>query len=307
MNLNTCEICGNSQDNIDYKIEPIQEFPGLNNQAFEYIECSQCGCLQIINLPQDLSKYYSFNYYSLQTPNVKESQGLFMFMKRKRAEHHLGSKNFWGAILSKIYPVPDYFDWLTKVNVTFESKILDVGCGTGDLLLRLAQEGFVNLTGLDPLIEGDILYKNGVKIIKKEIADLEGRFDLIMLHHSFEHIPQPKEVLKNIWRLLKHDRYALIRIPLTSTYAWREYGVKWGQIEPPIHLFLHTPKSMKLLANEVGFEIKNIVFDSWELQFLCGRQFSDFSAQELKEFKVKAEELNKNNDGDQAAFYLYKP
>ncbi|MEG4964028.1 MULTISPECIES: hypothetical protein [unclassified Microcoleus] len=64
---------------------------------------------------------------------------------------------------------------------------------------------------------------------------------------------------------------------------------------------------MKLLANEVGFSIKDIVFDSWELQFLCGREFSDFSDLELKEFKLKAEELNKNNDGDRAAFYLYKP
>jgi hypothetical protein len=64
---------------------------------------------------------------------------------------------------------------------------------------------------------------------------------------------------------------------------------------------------MKLLANEVGFQIKDIVFDSGELHFLRGRQFSDFSALEVKEFKLKAEELNKNNDGDRAAFYLYKP
>ena len=64
---------------------------------------------------------------------------------------------------------------------------------------------------------------------------------------------------------------------------------------------------MKLLANEVEFQIKDIVFDSWELQFFCDAVVPNFSPVELKEFKVKAEELNKNNDGDQAAFYLYKP
>ncbi|MEG4964029.1 MULTISPECIES: methyltransferase domain-containing protein [unclassified Microcoleus] len=170
-----------------------------------------------MKVPQDLSQYYSFNYYSLQIPNVKETKGLFRFMKSKRAENYLGNKNFLVETLSKIYGLPYYFDWQIEVNVTLESKILDVGCGTGDLLLRLVQEGFLNLTGLDPLIEVDIFYKNGVKILKKEIAELEDRFDLIMLHHSFEHIPQPKEVLKNIWRLLKHDRYALIRILVTST------------------------------------------------------------------------------------------
>jgi SAM-dependent methyltransferase len=306
MTLNTCKICANSQDNTIYMVRAIEEFPGLNNE-FEYLECTECGCLQIVNVPQDLSKYYSFNYYSYQKNDVKEYKGFLKFLKRKRAQHCLGRKNLLGVILSKTYGVPYYFDWLTKVNVTLESKILDVGCGSGELLLRLAEETFSDLTGLDPLIEGDILYKNGVKILKKELAELEDQFDLIMLHHSFEHMLQPKEVLKNIWRLLKHDRYALIRIPVTSTYAWREYGVKWSQIAAPLHLFLHTQKSMKLLANEVGFQIKDIVFDSWELQFFCDAVVPNFSPVELKEFKVKAEELNKNNDGDQAAFYLYKP
>ncbi|NQE33876.1 class I SAM-dependent methyltransferase [Microcoleus asticus] len=117
---------------------------------------------------QHLSQYYSFNYYSLQISNVKETKGLFRFMKRKRAENYLGNKNLLGEILSNIYGLPYYFDWPIEVNVTWESKILDVGCGTGDLLLRLAEEGFFNLTGLDPLIEGDILYKNGVQILKKK-------------------------------------------------------------------------------------------------------------------------------------------
>lgn len=131
MSLNTCKICGNFQDNTIYKIDPVQEFPGLNNNPFEYIECSKCGCLQIVNVPQYLSKYYSFNYYYLQQPNVKQTKGLLRFMKRKRAENSLNNKIILGGILSKIYGVPYYFDWLTKVNVTLESKILDVGCGDG--------------------------------------------------------------------------------------------------------------------------------------------------------------------------------
>ena len=306
MTLNTCKICNNSQDNSIYTVKSMEEFPGLNNE-FEYIECGECGCLQIVDVPEKLSSYYSFNYYSYETPKVKEYKNFLKFIKRKRAESCLGNKNLLGEIASKIYGVPYYFEWLAKVNVTLESKILDVGCGSGELLLRLAEENFSSLTGLDPLIEADISYPNGVNILKKEIAELEDQFDLIMLHHSFEHMIEQKEVLKNIWRLLKHDRYALIRIPITSTYAWREYGVKWAQIAAPLHLFLHTQKSMQLLANEVGFEIKDVVFDSWELQFFSTKETSDFSPQELKEFKLKADELNKNNDGDQAAFYLYKP
>jgi len=32
-----------------------------------------------------------------------------------------------------------------------------------------------------------------------------------------------------------------------------------------------------------------------------------FSKEDIASFKKKAIELNKKNDGDQAAFYLYKP
>ncbi len=87
--------------------------------------------LQIVNVPQDLSKYYSFKYYSLQKPNVKKTKELLRFMKRKRAENSLSNKKILRGISSKVYGVPYYFDWLTKVNVTLESKILDVGCGDG--------------------------------------------------------------------------------------------------------------------------------------------------------------------------------
>ena len=100
MAWNTCKICANSQDNTIYMVRGIEEFPGLNNE-FEYLECSECGCVQIVNVPQDLSKYYSFNYYSFQKNDVKEYKGFLKFLKRKRAQHCLGSKNLLGGILSK--------------------------------------------------------------------------------------------------------------------------------------------------------------------------------------------------------------
>jgi len=56
---------------------------------------------------------------------------------------------------------------LSRVKLNKNSKILDIGCGAGNLLLELRELGFIHLVGIDPYIEKDIEYKNGVKILKR--------------------------------------------------------------------------------------------------------------------------------------------
>ena len=33
---------------------------------FTYFECSKCGCLQIMQIPRNMGKYYPSNYYSFK-------------------------------------------------------------------------------------------------------------------------------------------------------------------------------------------------------------------------------------------------
>lgn len=165
---------------------------------------------------------------------------------------------------------------------------------------------------------------NGVKVFKKYLHELGEKFDFIMLNHSFEHMPKPLDVLKELYRLLKADSYLLIRIPVADSFAWRNYGVNWVQIDAPRHLFLHTTKSMQILAKQVGFKFSDIVFDSNAFQFSGSEQFlkdipirneisyavnpekSIFSKQDIEAFHTKAMQLNQEKDGDAACFYLYK-
>ena len=202
--------------------------------------------------------------------------------------------------------------------------VLDVGCGNGRLLNRMQRSGFHNLMGVDPFIKEDLFYQNGVRVLKKEIVELEGQFDLIMCHDSFEHMPNPLDVLKKFNELLKPNKYVLIKIPVASSFAWRHYGVNWFALGAPSHLFLHTIKSIRLLCKQAGFKVSDIEFDSNENQFIYSElylkdiPFVDsskylkdshqpiFSQKQIEAFKVKAKELNKNNNGDHACFYLYK-
>lgn len=81
---------------------------------------------------------------------------------------------------------------------------------------------------------------------------------------------------------------------------------------------------MEILANQAGFKIADIVFDSQAYQFWGSEQLlrdipvTDctyyainpekyiFSKQQMDSFNAKAKQLNKHKDGDAAGFYLYK-
>lgn len=316
-----CQICQNVSGNKSYIFREMMFGSG---EEFEYFECAECGCLQIKKIPDNLLIYYPDDYFSFQKPSSLKDNFLKAFFKGQRAKSCLLEKNFLRTLLSQAYRPPDYYEWFKKVEIQFESHILDVGCGAGHLLLRMKKDGFLNLTGIDAFIKDSIFYENGVNILKKDISEIRQEFDFIMLHHSYEHMPHPISTIKELYRLLKPKRYVLIRIPVASSFAWKKYGDNWVQLDVPRHLFLHTIRSIKIMADRVGFKVADIVFDSTAFQFWGSEQYfrdiplrdarsyevnsrkSIFSKKQIKSFEQKAIELNKNHDGDQACFYLYK-
>jgi predicted SAM-dependent methyltransferase len=146
-----------------------------------------------------------------------------------------------------------------------------------------------------------------------------------MLNHSFEHMPDPLSVLKKLYEIVSPGKYVMIRIPVADCHAWEKYNVNWVALDPPRHLFVHTTKSMEMLAKESGFELARIMHDSNEKQFWGSEQYlkdiplldsksyfenpnnSIFTKKQIKVYRAKTRELNKKHQGDAACFYLYKP
>ena len=213
---------------------------------------------------------------------------------------------------------------LGKINLTLESRILDIGCGSGALLYSLKNIGFINLLGADPFIKAGFTYPNGLTIQKKSITDIDGEWDLIMFHHSFEHVADPLETLRSAAKLLAGGGVCLLRIPTVSSYAWEHYRTNWIQLDAPRHFYLHSLNSIQLLAEKTGLKLEHVVYDSTVLQFYGSEQYlkdipyisgesfainprqSIFTAAQIRAFKKKAKELNRQNRGDQAVFYLRK-
>jgi 2-polyprenyl-3-methyl-5-hydroxy-6-metoxy-1,4-benzoquinol methylase len=144
---------------------------------------------------------------------------------------HLKEYSAVGLMLNKTWQVPDLPKWMTLTPLKTNYKILDVGSGTGKTLLKLRRKGFKHLKGIDLYIDTSIDYKNGVTISKCNIEEVDGQFDYIILNHSLEHLPDQTVTFEHLYRLLKKNRYVMIRIPTVSSYAWRHYRENWVQLD----------------------------------------------------------------------------
>lgn len=316
-----CKVCGNEVNN---KLHQVREMQLGLRESFTYLECGNCGLMQLQQIPGDLGKYYpNEDYYSFNLGmNKNQKPDPLRIIK---AGYLLYGKNpVLGGLLSIGYKKPEYFSWMKTPGVKYDDAILDVGTGNGSLLLNLYKIGFTNLTGIDPFIDKEQQY-GAVNIYKKDIYEMEGKFDYIMLHHAFEHMDEPLKVLLQLKKLLNPGKFILIRIPLMGMYGWKKYGLNWVGLDAPRHIIVHTVKSMQLLAEQAGMQLKHIEFDSgpyhiWASEqyqndvalmekgsYMVDRAASPYTKEKIKEFAAIAAKSNRNKEGDQAAFYLYVP
>ncbi|MCH7549064.1 MAG: hypothetical protein IH969_05960, partial [Candidatus Krumholzibacteriota bacterium] len=129
-------------------------------ERFEYICCAGCGCVQIAEVPADLSKYYPDAYYSFK--RTGPTNRIQSFLQRQRAAYVMDNRGWIGRLMAARYGSPVTLEYLRKAGVTWKDRILEIGCGSGERLLAMRAYGFTNLTGLDPYIQRSIHYENGV-------------------------------------------------------------------------------------------------------------------------------------------------
>ncbi|NTU57964.1 MAG: class I SAM-dependent methyltransferase [Chlorobiaceae bacterium] len=306
-----CRICSNALNNKEYI---AREMMFGYRDEFIYFQCSSCGCLQISEYPEKVETWYGGDYYSYQFKASKRNR-IQQALRNRRDFYTITRKGLLGKLLSikgEDIRLSKYAAALTDKN----KSILDLGCGSGSLLRKLHDLSFHNLTGADPFIEGDIHIADNFVIHKKDIDQISGKYDFIICSHSLEHMPDQAKVFRNISRILSENGVCFIAIPVCSSYAWENYGVNWVQLDAPRHYYLHSVKSLRLVAENAGLEVIRIVFDSSEFQFTGSEGYlkdiplrdertgSLFTRGQLSRFRRKAEELNASERGDQAIFYL---
>ena len=302
-----------------------------SGDAFAYAECGGCGSVRLLDVPDDLAPFYPTDYYSIDA-DPETILGRFPVRQFVR---HVGRSALSGRRLSaraatgmlKKREFQTLMTILSSVRLAGlprgrSSSVLDVGCGSGVLLYALSLTGLDRVVGIDPFAPGDRTFDTGAQIRKQDLSDARGPFDLVMLHHSLEHVPDPAETLSQARDVLTDDGRILVRMPTVSSHAFRTYRESWVQLDAPRHLSVLSREGMAELCRSQGLEIEHLRDDSTSFQYWGSEQVrrgisledprsyfvdpsaSVFGKDEVARWQRDATEANRSGDGDQAVWVL---
>lgn len=106
---------------------------------------------------------------------------------------------------------------LTKLDLSKDCHFLDVGCGTGEFVLKMAKLGYKGW-GID-------LGSHSVEVARKKVRnfeadirymdlmDVDRSFDLIFAFSVFEHIEDDVEAFAKVYEILNEDGYFIFSVP----------------------------------------------------------------------------------------------
>jgi 2-polyprenyl-3-methyl-5-hydroxy-6-metoxy-1,4-benzoquinol methylase len=308
-----CRICLNSSGNARFVVHEMMFGFG---DAFIYFRCSDCGCLQIRRYAADLARYYGPQYYA---HSALQTSWLTNTARRLRAPHYATGANIHGALLEGAFgthaPLAAIRQCRRLYGLAPNDHVLDVGCGDGRLLANLTAAGFTNLLGIDPFISASAEFaRPEIRLVRKSLYEVEGRFDLIIFNHSLEHMPDQAAVMERTQALLTVHGIVLIRTPIVS-YAFERYGPNWFQLDAPRHLYVHSETSLRLAASKAGLALLSSYYDSTGAQYFASEAYeSGLSMHDMQSRRIsrlqtwvanrRAVVLNRNRRGDQGTFFF---
>jgi SAM-dependent methyltransferase len=216
---------------------------------FTVVECRDCR--YAITLPQlsadELARYYPPEYYDFWGYSGRPGENVLQRL--------LARFRSWSATRS-YGRAPYVLDGLTP------GRMLDVGCGSGDLLEHFAKRGW-DPYGIDPSASAvTAAAQRGVTVHQGTLRDQPwsaGSFALITFQHALEHVEQPVAALSDAAALLAPGGLLVIDVPNWACWQRRLlFGSRWHPLELPRHLQHFSPHALERIAKRLGLSVHTV-------------------------------------------------
>jgi 2-polyprenyl-3-methyl-5-hydroxy-6-metoxy-1,4-benzoquinol methylase len=136
------------------------------------------------------------------------------------------------------------------------ARILEVGPGGGELLLRARHCGFqVEAVEHSEQVAGYLRQKLSMPVAvgSFETADLPlASYDAVFSMHVIEHVPDPLAHLRRARDLVRPGGYLFLGTPNLSAWSRCLAGCRWSNYSSA-HIFLFTPRSMMACLENTGW------------------------------------------------------
>lgn len=153
-------------------------------------------------------------------------------------------------------------------------RILEIGCGFGDLLVFLEDKFStfgIDVSG-DAIIEAKKRLKNTkLSVLKAEKTDSFSRnfFSTVIACHILEHLPDPKLAIKSVGRILKKGGVFFIVVPNTDSLGRKLKKGNWVGYRDKTHISLYEPQKWFKLLQRGGFSIEKTFGDGlWDSPYI---------------------------------------
>ena len=241
-----CPICG--QPLRDSQVRGRDRLI-TGDGPFTVMECVDCE--YGFTLPQlseeELARYYPSEYFDFWGYSDRPGENpLHRLLERFRSWSATRSYHRQPYVLDGVIP----------------GRMLDVGCGSGDLLEHFATRGW-EIYGIDPSASAvAAAAKRGATVHQGTLRDQPwqpGSFALITFQHALEHIDEPVEALKRARALLQPGGLLVIDVPNWACWQRRRlFGSRWHPLELPRHLQHFSPQALKRLAGLLGLRVASV-------------------------------------------------
>ena len=247
-----CPLCGT--DNAKVK-------PSVYSRDEWIIKmCAKCKLVYLENPPayEELEETYAWEKTSHQVAEEK----------RKKES----------ALRRGVRVIERYKDRLIRrdklidlANLYFpDGPIIDVGCGGGEVMARLDKKYIPSGIEVSKQLSnraqkiaetrgGRVFCGNALQGLDTFEKDF---FNAAIMSAYFEHESAPREVLQKILRILRPGAPLVIKVPNYGSLNRMVTQKKWCGFRYPDHVNYWTPKTLKNIIGDTGFEI--VRFNFWD-------------------------------------------
>ncbi len=253
MNPSRCPVCDGEGQHV--RTMPV-DAKTFQPTAHGHVQrCSACGFEYIAPrpTPQETAGFYDIGGYYTQgdfgRPPAVPAPG---FLSRLRL--HLA----WRA--DRGDPLVD----VVSRRLSRAATIVDIGCGDGSQLARLAERGF-RMTGVERDTKSVSLQGEHTQVFEGSAEALPAQlarasFDAVTFKQVLEHLVDPVSALRNAAQLLKPGGVMFVEVPNNDSAISKQSGLSWEHMDVPRHINFFTEGTLQATAERAGLNVEGSFF-----------------------------------------------